>query len=62
MIVAVQGGEERAKYGDGLIKKISERLTIELGNGFSTTTLKYMREFYILIKSQAVPDHLIKGN
>ena len=61
MIVDAQGGEKRAKYGDGLIKKISERLTNELGKGFSTTTLKYMREFYILIKSQALPDHLIKG-
>ena len=61
MIVDAQGGEERAKYGDGLIKKISERLTKELGNGYSTTILKYMREFYILIKSQAVPDHLING-
>ena len=61
MIIDAQGGEERAKYGDGLIKKISKRLTNELGKGFSTTTLKYMREFYILIKSQALPDHLIKG-
>ena len=60
MIVDAQGGEEKAKYGDRLIKKISERLTKQLGRGFSTTTLKYMREFYILIKSQAVPDHLIK--
>ena len=60
MIVDAQGGEERAKYGNGLIKNISEKLTIELGKGFSTTTLKYMREFYILMKSQAVPDHLIQ--
>lgn len=61
MIIDAQSGEERAKYGDGLIKKISERLTKELGKGFSTTTLKYMREFYILIKSKAVPDQLIRG-
>ena len=45
MIVEAQGGEERAKYGNGLIKKFSERLSIELGKGFSIITLKYMRKF-----------------
>ena len=52
MIVEAQGGEERAKYGDGLIKKFSERLTKELGKGFSIRTLKYMRKFYLLQKGQ----------
>ena len=33
MIVDAQGGESRAKYGDGLIKKFSEKLTKELGKG-----------------------------
>ena len=33
MIIDAQGGEARAKYGDGLIKKFSERLTKELGKG-----------------------------
>ena len=49
MIVDAQGGEERAKYGDGLIKKFSEKLTMELGKGYSTRTLKRMRRFYLLI-------------
>ena len=30
MIIEAQGGEERAKYGYGLIKKFSEKLTKEL--------------------------------
>ena len=40
MIVNAQGGEERAKYGNGLIKKISEKLTKELGRGYSEQSLK----------------------
>ena len=54
MIVDAQGGESRAKYGNGLIKKYSERLTIEIGKGYSTRTLKYMRKFYFFQKGQAV--------
>ena len=54
MIVDAQGGEERAKYGDGLIKKFSERLTRELGKGFSPMNLKYMRKFYLFQKGQTV--------
>ena len=50
MIVDAQGGESRAKYGNGLIRKISERLTKELGNGYSSRSLKYMRNFYLFQK------------
>ena len=42
MIVDAQGGEERSKYGDGLIKKYSERLTKEWGKGYSIQNLKNM--------------------
>ena len=52
MIVDAKGGEERAKYGDGLIKKISERLTREIGKGYSSRSLKYMRKFYLFQKGQ----------
>ena len=55
MIIEAQGGEERAKYGDSLIKNFSERLTNELGKGYSTRTLKLMRKFYIFQKGQALP-------
>ena len=36
MVIDAQGGEERAKYGNGLIKKFPEKLTGELGKGYST--------------------------
>ena len=53
MIIEAQGGEGKAKYGDGLIKKFSERLTGELGKGYDTTTLKRMRKFYLVIENGA---------
>lgn len=47
LIVDAQGGEERAAYGDDLIKRISQRLTQEFGKGFTATNLRYMRMFYL---------------
>ena len=42
-----------------LIKEYSKKLTIELGKGYTTTNLKYMRQFYIFIKKgHAVNDQL----
>ena len=59
ILIEAQGGEDRAKYGDGLIKEYSERLTKELGKRYSITNLKYMRMFYLLIKkSQTLSDQL----
>ncbi len=59
MIIDAQGGEEKANYGNKIIKKYSERLTIELGKGYSITTLKYMRKFYLFVKSQPLVDQSI---
>ena len=59
LIIEAQGGEERAKYGDGLIKEYSKRLTLELGKGYSERNLKNMRKFYLLVqKGHAVRTEL----
>lgn len=58
MIVDAQGGEKKAKYGDGLIKKFSKRLTIELNKGYSIRSLFLMRKFYLFQKVQALPAQL----
>jgi len=59
LLIEAQGGEERAKYGNKIIKEYSEKLTRELGKGYSTRSLKYMRQFYLLIqKGQAMPAQL----
>ena len=57
MIVEAQGGESRAKYGDSLIKKISNKLTNDLGKGFDFTTIKRMRQFYLIMKKGAPLAH-----
>jgi hypothetical protein len=41
----VQGGEERADYGQALIRGLSQVLTERYGRGFSVTNLKYVRLF-----------------
>ena len=48
LLIEAQGGEDRAKYGDGLIKEYSARLKEELGKGYTFTTLSRMRQFYLL--------------
>ena len=50
LLIEAQGGEEKAKYGDGLIKKWSEKLTKEYGNGYKIANLKNMRKFYIMFR------------
>ncbi|MDP3522737.1 MAG: PDDEXK nuclease domain-containing protein [Hydrogenophaga sp.] len=42
-----QRGSRRAGYGERILKELSCRLTKEIGRGFSTTNLKYMRLFYV---------------
>lgn len=59
LLVEAQGGEARAKYGDNLIKEYSDKLTKEVGKGYSTRNLKNMRKFYLFVqKGQAVPAQL----
>ena len=58
MIVEAQGGEERAKYGDGLIRKFSQKLNKELNKGYSYRSLNLMRKFYLFQKVQPVAAQL----
>lgn len=46
-IYEAQGENERAEYGAGLLKFLSQKLTEEFGKGFTVTNLRYMRQFYI---------------
>ena len=47
LLVEAQGGEARAKYGNKLIKEYSERLTKDLGKGYSKRSLFLMRKYYL---------------
>lgn len=45
-IVEAQGNSDRAEYGAGLLKYLSEHLTAEFGKGFDIRNLSNMRMFY----------------
>lgn len=57
LLIEAQGGEERTKYGDGLIKEYSKKLSEELGGKYNITTLKRMRQFYLIIEKGATLWH-----
>ena len=48
LIVEAQGGEKRAKYGDGLIKEWGNKLSEKYGKGYNSRNLERMRKLYIL--------------
>ena len=52
LLIEAQGGEARAKYGDGLIREYSKRLSNDLNKKFSERNLRNMRQFYLLFKKQ----------
>lgn len=41
------GENDRAEYGKGLLKYLSEKLTAEFGKGFTVANLRNMRQFYL---------------
>ncbi len=48
MIVEKQGGNQRADYGDGLIKELSVKMTNDYGPGYNERSLRNMRQFYLV--------------
>ena len=48
IIMEIQQGNERASYGETVLKKLSNKLTNEFGKGFSIINLRRMRKFYTL--------------
>ena len=63
LIVEAQGGESRAKYGNGLIKGWSKELTSLYGKGYDYTNLSRMRKLYLVFeKVGAVPQQLTWTN
>jgi hypothetical protein len=55
IVLELQGGDERAGYGKQLIGKLSMQLSEKYSSGFSTTSLKYFRTFYL-----AYPNRLVE--
>ena len=57
LLIKAQGGKERARYGDSLIKEYSKKLSEELVGKYNITTLKRMRQFYLIIEKGAPLAH-----
>ena len=56
-IIEAQGGKERAKYGDNLIKQYSLKLCEEFGKNYNFSTLKRMRQFSSTFPKGATLSH-----
>lgn len=51
IIVDIQDGKNRAKYGDKILENLSLKLINEFGNGFSSKNLRRMRQFYLMFQN-----------
>lgn len=53
LLVKAQGGEKRAKYGNGLIKEWASKYTEKYGKGYDSTNLRKFRQLYLLFPNCA---------
>ncbi len=51
-----QQGEDRARYGETILKELSKRLTIDFGKGFSIANLDNFRKFYLVFSTKPISD------
>lgn len=49
----IQQGKDRAEYGRQVIEKLSKKLTDRYGRGFSTTNVRYFRNFYTVYSERS---------
>lgn len=56
-IFEAQGNNDRAEYGKGLLKYLSEKLTEEFGKGFEESNLRRMRQFYVSFQNRDALRH-----
>jgi predicted nuclease of restriction endonuclease-like (RecB) superfamily len=55
-----QKGEKRADYGKELLKRLSEQLAEEFGQGFSVSNLQLMRKFFLENEKQIQQSATVK--
>lgn len=46
IVQEIQNGEQRAEYGKNIIENLADQLNSRFGRGFSSTNLRYFRQFY----------------
>jgi predicted nuclease of restriction endonuclease-like (RecB) superfamily len=55
IVLELQGGEDRAAYGQALISGLSARLTKRYGSGYSVSSLRDFRWFYTVFQIHHTP-------
>lgn len=54
-----QEGKERAGYGEQVLRRLADRLSVRFGRGFSYPNIKRMRQFYLTFRcGTSVPPDL----
>lgn len=56
-LIEAQGGENKAKYGNEIIKKYSIKFIKEYGKGYDESNLKRMRKFYVVFQKGGPVGH-----
>jgi len=51
-----QHGNERAAYGESVLKELSKRLIADFGKGFTVANIEYFRKFYIVFSNSQKSD------
>jgi predicted nuclease of restriction endonuclease-like (RecB) superfamily len=59
IVVFEQQGNHRANYGQDIINKLSQKLSLELGKGFNRSNLIYMRLLYLAYPISETLSHLL---
>lgn len=60
IVEAEQKGQGRATYGSHLLQELSHYLTKKYGRGFSVSTLKDIRQFYLAYPNLQI-SHAVRG-
>lgn len=60
IVEAEQQGEKRADYGSYLLQNLSLKLNNQFGRGFSISTLKDIRQFYLVYRDLSI-SHAVRG-
>lgn len=64
IVEAEQSGQQRAEYGENLLKNLAQQLKQEFGSGYSYSNLKYIRQFYLAfpdLLTQEEIGHAVRG-
>jgi len=59
IIEVEQEGEERAEYGEEVVKHLAARLSRRFGRGFSYPSVKRMKQFYLAFpEGSSIPENV----